>query len=82
MNHLKISLFLLLLSLKSFAQQTDTRKDSFDVIHYAIHLDVSDFTNKSIAGFTDIKAVSLVNNLDNIRLELFKLKVDSWRHSL
>lgn len=59
------------------ATDGDTRSDSFDVQNYAIHLDITDFAGASIKGFTDVKIKSKVNNLNKLRLELYKLNVDS-----
>ena len=55
----------------------DGRKDSFDVRKYTITLDVSDFKTKQIKGMTDISFLAKTNNLQNFRLDFFRLKVDS-----
>lgn len=51
--------------------------DSLDAVHYGIHLTAIDVTNKTIKGYTDVKLVSKVNSLEEIKLELAVLTVDS-----
>jgi hypothetical protein len=70
-------LFLLFISFYSTKAATDARSDSFDVKKYIIHLNVSDFAKAEIKGYTDVAFSSVANNLGSIRLDLYKLKVDS-----
>ncbi len=51
--------------------------DSLDVINYDINLNITDFTNKIISGYTLLKIVPKVNNLTNIPLDLQQLTIDS-----
>ncbi len=55
----------------------DGRKDSFDVKKYTLTLDVSDFKTKQVKGMTDIAFTSAMNNLSVLRLDFFRLTVDS-----
>jgi hypothetical protein len=59
----------------SFAQ--DNRKNQFDVLNYAINLNIRNISAKNIAGNTVVKIKSVQNNLSNIFLDLAILKVDS-----
>ena len=51
--------------------------DTLSVLHYYIHLDVTDFTDKRISGHTIIEVASKVDNLLEIKFELMDLTVDS-----
>ncbi|MDD2413437.1 MAG: hypothetical protein PHR79_11045, partial [Bacteroidales bacterium] len=70
------SLFLLLGVLKA---QTVGRSDTINVIHYEINLEITDFVNKSISGYTTLKLTPKMDNLNTINLDLLALNVDSVR---
>jgi aminopeptidase N len=53
------------------------RSDTFDILHYTIQLDVSDYSSYSISAATTIRFTCLMDNLQNIRFDLFQLTVDS-----
>ena len=53
------------------------RTDSMHVVHYDLHLDILDFTTKTIDGYVDLTMVSKVNNLPAYVLDLQGLTVDS-----
>lgn len=55
----------------------DTRSDSIDLVHFTINLNITDFTNKVLTGYTEIRFTPLVNNIQQIRLDLMTLMVDS-----
>lgn len=55
----------------------DLRADSFEVQHYHINLDITDFVGQSISGYTDLKIKSKVNGLQTVRLDLLKLSISS-----
>ncbi|MCX7744917.1 MAG: M1 family metallopeptidase [Flavobacteriales bacterium] len=55
----------------------DTRSDSVDILHYEIRLDISDFTNKIIQGFTSLHVKSKINGLTQLVLDLKGMTVDS-----
>ena len=57
--------------------ETIARSDSFDVLNYAIHLDVTDYAGQSISAATSIQFVPLLSNQNFIRFDLFNLHVDS-----
>ncbi len=53
------------------------RTDSMHVDHYDLHLDILDFSAKTINGYVDLTMVSKVNNLPAYVLDLQGLTVDS-----
>jgi len=53
------------------------RTDSMHVAHYDLHLDIMDFTTKTINGYVDLTMVTKVNNLPQYVLDLQGLTVDS-----
>lgn len=53
------------------------RTDSMHVAHYDLHLDIMDFTAKTINGYVDLTMVTKVNNLPQYVLDLQGLTVDS-----
>lgn len=67
---------LLLICCAWFAGAQD-RADSMHVAHYDLHLDILDFTAKTINGYVDLTMVSKVNNLSQYVLDLQGLTVDS-----
>lgn len=52
------------------------RSDTFDVLHYDIHLEV-DVSTSQIKGFTNVKVIPKMNNQSSIRLDLLKMTIDS-----
>lgn len=70
------SLFLFLGVIKA---QTVGRSDTINVIHYEINLEITDFVNKSISGYTTLKLTPRMDNLNTINLDLLALNVDSVR---
>lgn len=54
----------------------DFRTDSFEINHYHINLNITDFISREIKGFTDVNIESKINGLQNIRLDLLKLKIN------
>jgi len=61
----------------STAATSDTRSDSFNVTHYSISLDLSNLSTKTLSGSCKISGVSVINGLNRLSLELYKLNVDS-----
>lgn len=53
------------------------RSDTFDVLKYSINLDVTDFTNQTIKGYTAIRFTPKMNNQTSIRFDLLQMQVDS-----
>ncbi len=51
--------------------------DSIDVVHYEITLEITDFTNKMISGYTELKIIPKILPLDQINLDLLELIIDS-----
>lgn len=72
--YLSIILLTLIYSIKS---QTPGRSDTIDVIHYDINLDITDFVNRQIKGYTVVKTAFKQANIQKIRFDLLKLSVDS-----
>lgn len=58
-------------------ENSNRRSDSFDILNYAIHLDVSDYNGKSIKGFTNVEFKTKLDQLKWIVLDLKELSVDS-----
>ncbi|GAB4449051.1 MAG: hypothetical protein OHK0036_05440 [Bacteroidia bacterium] len=52
------------------------RSDTFDVLHYDIHLEIQ-FSPNQIAGYTDVIIHPKMNNQASVRLDLLKLLIDS-----
>ncbi len=57
--------------------ETIARSDTFDILHYDITLDVTNYGGASITGATTIDVRALVSDVDRIRFDLFELTVDS-----
>ncbi len=56
---------------------TNERSDTLNVLHYMIHLNMTDFTTNTIAGYTDVQLTPLMNNITTVSLDLLELTVDS-----
>lgn len=52
------------------------RSDTFDVLHYDVHLEV-DFSTSQIKGFTNVKVIPKMNSQSSVRLDLLKMTIDS-----
>ena len=73
--------FFISLGIPAIAQSANHR-DSVDVIHYAIHLDIMDFSNREISGYTELQLTSAGDSLFSTGLDLLKLNIDSvWLDS-
>jgi len=59
------------------AATPDTRSDSFNISHYSITLDLSNLSSQALSGHCELKGISVIDKLDRLSLELYKLKVDS-----
>jgi aminopeptidase N len=66
-----------LFSLNSTIAQEPGRSDTLDVLNYGIHLNINDFTNKTIQGYTTIKTTFKQPNITQINFDLLALSVDS-----
>jgi hypothetical protein len=60
----------------------ETKVDSIDVVHYDIHLNVTDFTTYQLYAHTRVHFKPLVNGISNIDLDLIGLGVDSIKDPL
>lgn len=88
MNLIKIlaflTIFLSLLNSGSLSAQNNCPSatavlycDTVDVLHYSIHLTEVNLTSKTIKGYTEVTMVPRIGNLNQIKLELSDLTVDS-----
>ncbi|MBQ2573768.1 MAG: hypothetical protein II575_06055, partial [Bacteroidales bacterium] len=64
MNRLFFVIFSVLLSLSAFAQHD--YEGLIDVKHYTINLDISDFTGKTISGYTILNLATTEDNVSTI----------------
>ncbi len=53
------------------------KSDTIDILHYDLHLDFTEITQKKIAGHCDITFTPKLNNVAGISLDLLELQVDS-----
>jgi hypothetical protein len=58
-------------------QSTIARSDTFDIIHYDIHLDVTNVSGQYIKGVTTVTFRALMPDQQDIRFDLLSLQVDS-----
>jgi len=54
-----------------------TKADTIHVSHYDIHLEIRDFSQKEIKGYTDVEIMAKIDSLSSINLDLLALTVDS-----
>jgi aminopeptidase N len=59
----------------------NSRSDTIDIIDYDIHLDILDFTGKSIGGYTSVTFKSKLDGVSQLYLDLLKLHVDSVKQN-
>jgi len=71
-----IIVFFYILCLKNSFSQNKLR-DSIDVLHYSIHLNVTEFVNQQISGFAELTIASKAKNLKLFNLDLLGFSVDS-----
>lgn len=74
---MKKTITALLLACCAWFACAQDRADSMHVAHYDLHLDIMDFSTKTINGYVDLTMVSKVNNLHAYVLDLQGLTVDS-----
>jgi aminopeptidase N len=60
--------------------ENNQRSDTFDIVHYDISVDVTDYTGKSIAGWCTVTCIPKMSGLTSITLDLEGLTVDSTWH--
>ena len=58
-------------------QASNLRSDTIDVLHYDIHLDITDITGQTLDGYTTITFTPRMNGVSEINLDLLSLIVDS-----
>jgi hypothetical protein len=57
------------------------RSDTFDIIGYIIHIDVTDYTNSYIKAGTTVSLVPKMEGQTSVRLDLMNLQVDSVKQA-
>ncbi len=62
---------------KSITLTTHPQADTLNVLDYNINLNITDFTNKIISGYTIVKLTPKQDNITKIKLDLLKLNIDS-----
>lgn len=73
----------LLISFYAFTQTgvypnaENLRSDTMNVLDYEIHLDLTNFSGKSISGYTIVKCEPLINNVSSLSLDLLQFTIDS-----
>lgn len=60
----------------AWSRATLERSDTFDVLHYSINLDVSNFSGARIDGFTEVTYLNKMDSMEYINLDLEALTVD------
>lgn len=60
-----------------WARASKERSDTFEIIHYTIHLDVTDFSGGTLEGWCDVDFVPKMDGLSHINLDLEQLVVDN-----
>ncbi len=79
-RYITVAVLLVLFQSTLSGQKSGTLlSDTINVLNYEIHLDVSDFSNQTIAGYTVITLHSNIDNIVSIPLELLDLSIDSVR---
>jgi len=62
---------------KSITFTTHPQADTLDILDYNINLNITDFTNKIISGYTIVKLTPKQDNVTKINLDLLRLNIDS-----
>jgi len=62
---------------KLLMNESIARSDSFDILHYVIHIDVTNYTGQQIKAATSIRFNPLLPGQSHIRFDLKQLNVDS-----
>lgn len=70
-------LLLMWLQLPAQKQYGNNLSDTIDVVHYGIHLDVTDFTTHTIKGIAEIDFTTALPTVHQLGLNLRQLTVDS-----
>lgn len=52
-------------------------RDQIDVLHYNIHLQITDFEKEHIQGYTEIQCTPAKKSLSQLQFDLLSMKVDS-----
>jgi aminopeptidase N len=60
-----------------YPNEENLRSDTIDVLDYEIHLDLTDYSSKTISGFTKVSCSAKMNNVNFLSLDLLKFTIDS-----
>ncbi len=77
MKKIIFSYITILTFIYQLSAQTVGRSDTLDVLHYDIHLQITDFTDKSISGNTILTITPRMNSIHVVNLDLLALQIDS-----
>ncbi|HPN49732.1 MAG TPA: hypothetical protein PLR15_08915, partial [Bacteroidales bacterium] len=69
MRKIRISMILLLTGILSSVQAQQLKSDTFDVVHYDLHLDIMNFQAKQLNGFAILTLTPKMNQLSYISLD-------------
>ena len=56
---------------------SQTRTDSIHVVHYDINLSIIDFSGQTINGYTIIKAITRLDSISYLNIDLMNMQIDS-----
>ena len=62
---------------RSDIEETIARSDTFDILHYDIHLDLSSYNDQRLEGATTITYRAIMEGQGTIRFDLYQMEVDS-----
>ena len=83
MNKIILILITLIINFETSAQTgiypnaENLRSDTVDVLDYEIHLDLTNFSGKSISGYTVVKCEPKMANVSSLSLDLLQFTIDS-----
>lgn len=73
--------FLISILLCNHLFSQNSRSDTVNILKYKINLEVTDFSNQQIKGFTEVVFSSKINGLTQLKLDLLELNIDSVTHN-
>jgi len=62
---------------KVMLSESNERSDTIDILNYSINLDITNFSGQTINGHCEITLTPKVNGVDDIKLDLLNLPIDS-----
>jgi len=79
MRKIRFLMILFLACIISIGRAQQLKSDTFDVVHYNLHLDIMNFQAKQLNGFAILTLTPKMNQLSYVSLDLLSLEVDSVR---